>query len=75
MSNVGTVIDTLAERAKRLPVERQQAVADALREMLDEPYRLSAAELAVLQPALADAQAGMGLTDASDDNILNSSWS
>jgi hypothetical protein len=75
MNTTSTLIDTLAERAKRLSEERQRAVVEALREMLDEPYSLSSDELAVLQPALAEAQSGTGLTDASDDDILNTPWS
>ncbi len=68
-------IDVLAEKAKRLPEERQRAVIEALRELLDEPYVLSEDELAVLRPALAEVQAGAALTDAETDDILNKPWS
>ncbi|NJL72853.1 MAG: hypothetical protein HC888_15515 [Candidatus Competibacteraceae bacterium] len=69
-------IDALAEKAKRLPEERQLAVVAALREMLDEPYVLSAEELSILAPALADIQAGTALlTDADSDDMLHTRWS
>jgi hypothetical protein len=74
MTTARTLIDTLADRAKRLPEERQRRIAEALREMLDEPYVLSDDELAVLRPALADARAGSGLSDADTDDILNTPW-
>lgn len=75
MSPAATLIDELAERAKRLPEDRQRLVAEALRDMLDEPYVLSDGELAVLRPALAEAQAGTNLSDADSDDILNTPWS
>jgi hypothetical protein len=54
-------IDSLAERAKRLSEDRQQAIAETMREMIDEPYQLSEDDMAVLQPALADVEAGRNL--------------
>jgi hypothetical protein len=54
-------IDNLAERAKRLSEDRQQAIVEAMREMIDEPYQLSDDEMAVLLPALADVEAGRNL--------------
>jgi hypothetical protein len=75
MLTPSNLIDDLADRAKRLPEDRQRAVAEALREMLDEPYPLSDEELAVLRPALADARAGTGLSDADTDDMLNTPWS
>jgi predicted transcriptional regulator len=75
MITTSTLIDTLADRAKRLPEERQRAIAEALREMLDEPYVLSDDELAILRPALAEARAGNHLTDAETDDVLNAPWS
>ena len=38
MSATHHQIDTLADRAKRLPEDRQRVIVEALREMLDEPY-------------------------------------
>lgn len=54
-------IDSLAERAKRLSEDRQQAIAETMREMIDEPYQLSDDEMAVLLPVLADVEAGRNL--------------
>ena len=45
-----------------------------MHEVLDEPYLLSADELAILRPALVDARAGKGLTGAETDDILNLPW-
>jgi hypothetical protein len=59
-------IEALAQRAKSLPEDRQQAVVDAMRELLDEPYQLSDVELAILTPALADAEAGRNLMSLGD---------
>ena len=75
MSTSTTQIDALAERAKKLPEERQLAVVEALREMLDEPYMLSQDELAILRPALVDAKSGNALSDADTDDVLNTPWS
>jgi hypothetical protein len=74
MSNASTQIDILAERAKRLPDEQQRLIADALREMLDQPYVLSDEELAILRPAVAGVKAGTTLTDADKDDVLNTPW-
>ena len=79
-AEVGTMrvteqIDALATKAKRLSEERQREIVAALQEMLDEPYRLSADELAVLQPALAEVRSGRHLTDAMTDEVLAKPWS
>lgn len=63
---IAAEIEALAERAKQLPEDRQQAVLDALRELLDKPYQLSVAEMAILRPALADAQADRNLVSLRD---------
>lgn len=75
MNKSSMQIDALAAKAKSLPEERQLAIIEALRELVDEPYVLSPDELAVLRPALAEANAGTGLTDAETDDVLNKSWS
>lgn len=75
MPTLKTDIDALADRAKRLPEDRQRAIVETLREMLDEPYVLSADELAILRPALAEANAGVGLSDAETDEVFNTPWS
>ncbi len=75
MTTPSIQIDVLADKAKRLPEERQLAIVEALREMLEEPYELSPEELAVLTPALAEIQDGIALIDAETDEILNKPWS
>ena len=74
MPTASTQIDDLADRAKRLPEERQRLIAEALREMLDEPYVLSDSELAILRSALADVIAGTHVADADTIDVLNQPW-
>ena len=64
--NIAAQIDSLAERAKRLTEERQLAIVEAMREMIEEPYQLSDDELAILQPALTEAQAGRNLVSVAE---------
>ena len=67
-------LDALVEHVKRLPaVERDRAV-ELLREVISEPYQLSADELVALLPALEEARAGRGLSDAETDPLLNLPW-
>jgi hypothetical protein len=68
-------LEALIERVRALPAEKQNAAAVLLQEWLDEPYALSAEELAVLRPALADAQRGEHLMDLDDAPELNRPWS
>ena len=74
MTTTTEQIDALATKAKHQPEERQKEIVAALREMLDEPYSLSRAEMDVLQPALAEAQAGEHLSDAETDELLTKPW-
>ncbi len=75
MSTTTQQIDALVTRAKRLPEEQQREIVAALSEILDEPYQLSADELAVLQPALKEALAGENTSDAATDDLLTKPWS
>lgn len=75
MTNPSLQIDALADKAKRLPEERQLAVIEALRELLEEPYVLSPEELSILRPALAELRSGVELSDAETDDVLNTPWS
>ena len=75
MATTTEQIDALTTKAMHQPEERQKEIVAALREMLDEHYSLSLAESEVLQPALAEAQAGEHLSDAETDNLLNKPWS
>lgn len=75
MANTTTeLLEQAIARVRQLPEERQQAALDALCEIADEPYRLSLGELRVLRPALADAKAGAGLSDADTDELLIEPW-
>ena len=74
MQTKTTQIDVLTDQVKRPPEERQQAIVDALREMLDEPYILSDDDLAILRPARADAQTDVNVAGAATDDILNTPW-
>ena len=67
-------IDVLVSKVKALPADRQRDVIEALRELTVEPYQLSPAELAVLEPALRDAKNGIDLTNAADDELLTGPW-
>lgn len=73
MSEFAT-LDRIVDLIKRLPSERRAEVVDALRELVVEPYVLSDDELAILQPALAEAMSGEGLSDVATDSALNMPW-
>lgn len=75
MVNSATVMDALVDKAKSLPEERQLAVIEALRELLEEPYVLTDEELKVLRPLLSDAHEGKNLSNAETDEILSKPWS
>ena len=74
MSTIYDQIDALAAKLKQLPADRQNSVVEALREMTDESYALSDDELRVLNPALAEVKRGVGLVDATTDELLNRPW-
>ena len=67
-------LDQLMSKVRSLPEERQRVIADALEEMTTEPYVLSAEETALLLPLLDEAKAGVGLSDAGTDDLLNKPW-
>jgi hypothetical protein len=74
MMNTAKQLDELVAKVRTLPAERQQKVIAVLHEIVAEPYELSANELAVLRPALAEALAGVHLVDAEADDVLNKPW-
>lgn len=61
MSTLHAEIDALVAKLRSQPRERQEAAVEMLREITEDVYALSADELAVLRPALADAEAGQNL--------------
>ena len=67
-------LERLLARVRSLPDERQRAIVEAIEEIATEPYRLSAEELEVLRPAVAEARSGANLTDADTDESLNLPW-
>jgi hypothetical protein len=67
-------LEALIGKLRSQPEARQRAAVDALREIAEEPYRLSAEELAVLGPARHEALRREHLTDADSDELLNSPW-
>jgi hypothetical protein len=69
-------LETLFAKVRALPKGRQELAIDALSEITDErEYKLSDAERAVLEPALARAKRGEFASDADVDEVLNNSWS
>jgi cell division inhibitor SulA len=69
-------LETLFAKVRALPKGRQELAIDALSEITDErEYKLSDAERAVLEPALARAKRGDFASNADVDKVLNNSWS
>jgi len=64
MSTVQEKLETLFAKLRTLPEARQQAALEALSEITEEPYQLSAEELAVLQPALERVHRGEATVNA-----------
>ncbi len=67
-------LEDLVAKLRTLPVIRQEAAIEALNEIVAEPYQLSDDELAVLLPALDEADRGEGLSDAETDELLTKPW-
>lgn len=75
MSTIEERLEELFAKVRKLPKERQEMAAFALAEIAEEEvYVLSDDELAVLEPALRDAERGENLTDAKTDDLLNKPW-
>ena len=68
-------IQALLAKIRSLPESRQLAAVEALTEIAEEPYVLSADELAILLPAKAEALAGECLSVAETDELLDKPWS
>jgi hypothetical protein len=63
------VLEALLAKVRALPEPRQEAILELLTEEIEEPYRLSEEELAVLRPALQRAQRGEFVPDEVADLI------
>jgi hypothetical protein len=75
MSKIEERLESLFAKVRALPKERQEQAIAALTDIAeDEVYVLSDEELAILEPALRDAQRGENLTDADTDDLLKKPW-
>jgi hypothetical protein len=75
MSATEDQLETLFAKVRALPEARQELAVEALSEITEEQeYKLSDAEQAVLEPALARAKRGEFASAADVDEVLNKSW-
>ena len=76
MTTTEDQLETLFAKVRALPKGRQELAVEALSEITEErEYKLSDAERAALEPALARAKRGEFASDAEVDEVLNKSWS
>ena len=74
MSKTAEKLEILFAKVRTLPEARQELAVSALAEIAEDYYQLSDDELAVLRPALRDAERGENLEDADDVDVLNKPW-
>ncbi|MBI4724862.1 MAG: hypothetical protein HY765_07750 [Rhodomicrobium sp.] len=74
MLTIQEKLETLFDKVRSLPRERQEAAVEALADIATEPYELSADELAVLKPALERAQHGEYASDAEVSGLFGKTW-
>ena len=74
MPAINEKLETLFEKVRTLPKERQEAAIEALADIAEEPYALSDDALAVLKPALQRAQRGQFTSDEEVNELLNKPW-
>ena len=67
-------LETLFDKVRALPKERQEAAAEALADIASEPYALSPDEFSVLKPALERAQRGEYASDVEVSELLDETW-
>jgi len=65
----------LFDKVRALPEPRRQAALEALMDLTAEPYVLSRAELAVLEPALERARLGKFAEPGAMADLLDTPWS
>jgi len=76
MTTADDHLETLFAKVRALPKGRQELAIEALSEITDDQeYKLSDAERAVVEPALARAKRGEFASDADISEVLNKSWS
>jgi hypothetical protein len=74
MPAINEKLETLFNRVRSLPKERQEAAIEALADIAAEPYALSEDELAVLKPALERAKRGEHASDDETNDLLGKPW-
>jgi hypothetical protein len=74
MSTTAEKLETLFEKVRTLPKERQEAALEALADIASEPYELSQDELAVILPALERAQRGEFAPEDEVHDLLHKPW-
>ena len=74
MPAINEKLETLFEKVRALPAERQEAAVEALAEIAAEAYALSDDELSVLEPALERARRGEYASDAEVTQLLGEPW-
>lgn len=74
MSTTREKLEALFAKVRTLPEPLQEAAAEALAEIVEEPYQLSDDELAVLKPALERAQRGEVVPDSEVADLLDKPW-
>lgn len=74
MSTTREKLEALFAKVRTLPEPLQEAAAEALAEIVEEPYQLSDDELAVLKPALERAQPGEVVPDSKVADLLDKPW-
>jgi hypothetical protein len=74
MPTVEEKLEALFAKVRLLPEQRQAAAVDALTDIAEEPYQLSADELAVLEPALQRARQGEFASDEEISRLLDKPW-
>ncbi len=68
-------LEALFAKVRTLPEERQAAIAEFLtEEIAEEPYPLSAEELAVLRPAMERVRRGEFVPDDEVAELLDKPW-
>ncbi|MGO9483043.1 MAG: hypothetical protein ACLPX9_00450 [Rhodomicrobium sp.] len=74
MTAINEKLETLFDKVRSLPKERQEAAIEALADIAPEPYELSAGELSVMKPALERAQRGEYASGAEVSELLGKTW-
>jgi hypothetical protein len=74
MPTIQEKLETLFDKVRTLPKERQEAAAEALADIAAEPYQLSDEELTILKPALERAERGEFAAGDEISALLDTAW-